>query len=282
MTTQIREKSTGLDLLYAGLGTVAGVAVVLTVQMLWQGYAGGAQDAAASITALTANSRLAQEAQVMGLPLVEGSKAYWYSARAGGVIAYLLLWMATMWGVMMSSKMVKGMLDATLVYGMHEFLPTLAMVFAALHAIVLMGDAYIGFSLVNLLVPFTATYRPMWTGLGSVALYLSIALIASFYLKNLVSRKVWRAFHFVTYLAFVLAMVHGIMAGTDTSNPVVRWMYILTGASLLFATLYRILMVRGEAAGKPAVAVARTTPVARRTRPVLADAPNEIQAEQVI
>ena len=282
MTTQVREKSTGLDLLYAGLGTVAGVAVVLTVQALWQGYAGGAQGAAASITALTANSGLAQEAQVMGLPLVAGSKAYWYSARAGGVIAYLLLWMATLWGVMMSSKMVKGMIDATLVYGMHEFLPTLAMVFAALHAIVLMGDAYIGFSLVNLLVPFTASYRPVWTGLGSVALYLSIALIASFYLKNLVSRKVWRAFHFVTYLAFVLAMVHGVMAGTDTSNPVVRWMYILTGASLLFATLYRILMVRGETTGKPAPAGARTTPVARRTQPVLADAPNEIQAERVV
>ena len=111
---------------------------------------------------------------------------------------------------------------------------------------------------------------------------MSIALIASFYLKNLVSRKVWRAFHFVTYLAFVLAMVHGVMAGTDTSNPVVRWMYILTGASLLFVTLYRILMVRGESAGKPAPAGAHTTPVARRTQPVLADAPNEIQAERVV
>ena len=60
MTTQIREKSTGLDLLYAGLGTVAGVAVVLTVQMLWQGYAGGAQDAAASITALSCRSSRGQ------------------------------------------------------------------------------------------------------------------------------------------------------------------------------------------------------------------------------
>ena len=279
MTTQVREQTTGLDLLYAGLGTAAGVAVVLTMQALWQNYVGGAQGAAAgaaeAVVTLAANTRLAQEAQVMGLPLVEGSKAYWYTARAGGLIAYLLLWLATMWGVMMSSKMAKGMIDATLLYGMHEFLPTLAMVFATLHAVVLMGDAYIGFSLVNLLVPFTTSYRPLWTGLGSVALYLSIALIASFYLKSLVSRKVWRAFHFVTYLAFGLALVHGVMAGTDTGNPVVRWMYILTGAALLFVTLYRILTVRGEAAAKPA-------PVTRPTRPVRTDAARTVQTEPVL
>lgn len=282
MTTQVRETSTSLDLLYAGLGAGAGVAAVLTIQALWQGYAGAAPGAAETITALTANSSLAQEAQLMGLPLVEGSKAYWYTARAGGVVAYLLLWLATLWGVMMSSKMAKGTIDATLLYGMHEFLPTLAMVFAALHAVVLLGDAYIGFNLVNLLVPFTTSYRPLWTGLGSVALYLSLALIASFYLKNLVSRKVWRAFHFVTYLAFGLALVHGIMAGTDTGNPVVRWMYILTGAALLFATLYRILMVRGEAAAKPAPAASRAEPAARRPRPVRADAPGAVQTEPVL
>lgn len=267
MTTQIRAKSTGMDLLYAGLGTVAGVAAVLAAQTLWQGHAPGLQTAAGSaaqtVAALGASSGLAREAQVMGLPLVAGSKAYWYVARAGGLIAYLLLWLATLWGVLMSSKMVKGKIDAALVYGMHEFLPMLALVFAGLHAAVLMGDAYIGFSLVDLLVPFAASYRPQWTGLGSLALYLSIALIASFYLKNLVSRKLWRAFHYTTYLAFSLAMVHGIMAGTDTSSPVVRWMYIVSGATLLFVTLYRILTAHSEAAEKAAKAAARPAPAAR-------------------
>jgi len=279
MTTQIRKQSSGLDILYAGLGTLAGVATVLTVQAIWQTYGG-----AAALQTLPADARLAQEAQVMGLPLAAGSKAYWYTARAGGLIAYLLLWLATMWGVMMSSKMLKGALDATLVYGMHEFLPTLAMVFAGLHAVVLLGDAYIGFSLVDLLVPFAASYRPLWTGLGSVALYLSIALIASFYLKNLVNRKVWRAFHFTSYLAFVLAMAHGIMAGSDTANPAVRWMYILTGAALLFVTLYRGLIARSEAAagaGKPAPA-ARPAQAQRPLRPARSVPQETVQSEPVL
>ena len=281
MGAQVRERSSGSDMLYAGLGTIAGVAVVLTLQTLWQRYAAGSSgavvSAAESLAALTVNTRLAQEAQTMGLPLVEGSKAYWYTARAGGFIAYLLLWLATVWGVLMSSKMVKGKIDATLMYGIHEFLPMLAMVFAGLHALVLMGDAYIGFSLVDLLVPFAASYRPLWTGLGSVALYLSLALIASFYLKSFVSRKVWRAFHYTAFLAFGLAMVHGLMAGSDAGNPVVRWMYILTGAALLFVTLYRILMARSEAAPT----TARTTP-ATAPRPARREVPTAVGSEPMV
>lgn len=242
MTTQI-SMSKQDDLFYTGLGIGAGVAVVLGVQALWSVTAG----LLAPVNALApATSLINNEAQAMGLPLVEGTKAFWYVARAGGLIAYMLLWLATLWGVLISSKMVKGWVDGTLLYNMHEFLPTLAMVFAAVHAVVLMGDAYIGFDLFDLLIPFRAPYRPIWTGLGSLSLYLSIALIASFYLRSVFSRRVWRLMHYLTYLAFGLALVHGLMAGTDATQPAVYWMYVATGATLLFATFYRVMTVKSS------------------------------------
>lgn len=238
MTTQITMSKQD-DLFFAGLGLGAGVAVVLGAQALW--------GVTASMLPQTgALNLLTSEAQAMGLPLAEGTKAFWYVARAGGILAYLLLWLATLWGVFISSKMVKGWIDATLLYNLHEFLPMLAMVFAVVHAAVLMGDAYIRFSLLDLLIPFRAPYRPLWTGLGSLALYLSIALIATFYLRNLISRRVWRALHYLTYLAFVLALVHGLMVGTDTTQPAVYWMYVATGGTLLFATIYRVLTIHGN------------------------------------
>lgn len=236
MTTEIT-MSKHDTLFFAGLGIGAGVAVALGVQAVWSVTA-GLLPPAGTLDVLTG------EAQAMGLPLVEGTKAFWYVARAGGILAYLLLWLATLWGVFISSKMVKGWIDATVLYNMHEFLPMLAMLFAVIHAAVLMGDAYIGFSLLDLLIPFRAPYRPLWTGLGSLALYLSAALIASFYLRTVVSRRVWRTFHYVTYLAFLLALVHGLMAGTDTTQPAVYGMYVATGATLLFATIYRVLTAR--------------------------------------
>jgi len=236
MTTQMTTSKQD-DLFFIGLGIGAGVALVFGVQALWS-----------IATAVTLPSSLAvavsSEAQTMGLTLARGTKAFWYVARAGGLLAYLLLWLATLWGVLISSKMVKGWVDGTMLYDMHEFLPMLAMVFAVVHAAVLLGDAYIGFDLFDLLIPFRAPYRPLWTGLGSLALYLSLALIASFYLRSLISRRMWRLLHYLTYLAFGLALIHGLLAGTDSSQPVVYAMYIATGATLLFATIYRVLTIQ--------------------------------------
>lgn len=264
MTTQITMSKQD-DLFFAGLGLGAGVAVVLGAQALW-GITAGMLPQTGALNMLTS------EAQAMGLPLAEGTKAFWYVARAGGILAYLLLWLATLWGVFISSKMVKGWIDATLLYNMHEFLPMLAMVFAVVHAAVLMGDAYIRFSLLDLLIPFRAPYRPLWTGLGSLALYLGIALIVTFYLRGLISRRVWRTLHYLTYLAFVLALVHGLMAGTDTTQPAVYWMYVATGGALLFATIYRILAISPRRQPAPsastAPSAARPRPTARRANPV--------------
>lgn len=257
MSAQMKLNSMG-SIFYAGLGTVtgvvAGVAAVMAGQWAWSAAFGADGRAVAQAAADSVSAVLSQETRTMGLPLVEGTKAFWYVAHAGGVLAYLLLWFATMWGIVVSSKMLKGVVDASLTFGLHEFFPMLAVFFAVLHSAVLLGDAYIDFGLTDVLVPFAASYRPLWTGLGTVALYLSVALIASFYLRSFVSRKVWRMFHYTSYLAVMLALVHGLQAGSDSSSSVMRWTYLLTGASLLFATVYRIL-----------TAHARTKPVARTT-----------------
>jgi DMSO/TMAO reductase YedYZ heme-binding membrane subunit len=232
------------NLFFIGLGVGVGAVIALGASALWT-TTGGLLDASQVTTPLLGYA--AREAQVMGLPVAEGTKVYWYLARAGGLIAYLLLWAATLWGVMMSGKTLKGRIDAALLYAMHEFLPILAMVFAVFHAVILLGDSYIRFDLFDLLVPFQAPYRPVWTGLGTLSLYLSLALIASFYIRSIISRRVWRLFHYTTYLAFILAMMHGVMAGTDASQPVVQWMYVLTGQTLLLVTLHRVLMARSGA-----------------------------------
>jgi predicted ferric reductase len=251
MTTQIKTETTATptlmstldNLFYVGLGVGAGIALALGVQAIWQV---GAELLAAGDLLTTSAALVGREAQTMGLPLADGSKAFWYMARAGGIIAYLLLWLATLWGVLISSKMVKGWIDGTLLYRMHEFLPLLAMIFAVVHALVLLGDTYIGFGWLDLLIPFRAPYRAVYTGFGSLALYLSIALIASFYMRTLISRRTWRLLHYLTYLAFGLALVHGVMTGADTRQPAVYWMYIVTGATLLFATFYRVLASQGS------------------------------------
>lgn len=184
---------------------------------------------------------LGEQAQVMDLPLQSGSQAYWYLARAGGVVAYILLWLATCWGIMMSSKFIKGLVSVPTAFSLHEFLPILGVVFAALHALVLLGDSYIGFDLWQLLVPFTSPYEPLWTGLGSLAFYLFLAIIGSSYLRKRIGQNVWRTFHYISYLAFLVALLHGVMAGSDSGTLGMRTLYLVTGGISLFLVYYRML-----------------------------------------
>ncbi len=184
---------------------------------------------------------LGDQARLMGLPLAAGSPAFWYLARAGGIVSYLLLWLATCWGILMSSKFFKGRGIVPVTFALHEFLPIMGVVFAALHAAVLLGDTYIGFSVWQLLVPFTSTYKPFWTGLGSLAFYLFLALLVSFYVRKQMGQKVWRAFHYTAYLAFVIALLHGLMAGSDSGSLTMRALYLATGGVSLFLVYYRTL-----------------------------------------
>ena len=184
---------------------------------------------------------VSDQARIMGLPLAADSQAYWYLARAGGVVAYILLWLATCWGIMMSSKVIKGIVSVPVAFALHEYLPILGVVLAALHALALLGDTYIGFTPWQLLIPFTSPYKPFWTGLGVLAFYLFVALIASFYMRKWIGQKTWRTFHYTAYLGFLISLLHGLMAGSDSDTTVMQIIYLVTGGIAIFMVLFRML-----------------------------------------
>ncbi|MCB0045546.1 MAG: ferric reductase-like transmembrane domain-containing protein [Caldilineaceae bacterium] len=252
MTTQTHSTRSP-DILIMLVGSLIGAIAVLTAATLLPTMA-LREPAALTAAGSAVTDTLRQEATIMALPLTEDTPAYWYMARAGGIVAYLLLWFATFWGVAMSGKLTKGALKPALLFGLHEFFPFLAVIFAAVHALVLLGDQYIHFQLRDLLLPFTASYKPVWTGLGTVSFYLSTALIASFYVRKRIGRRAWRAFHYLAYVAFVLALIHGLMEGSDSGHFAMHAVYLFTGASVLFATYYRIF------SAKPKGSKARTAP----------------------
>ena len=183
---------------------------------------------------------LGAEARLMGLPLAGQTSAYWYMARAGGVVAYLLMWLSTIWGLTLTTKFARRLIAAPIAYGLHEFLSILAVSFALLHSAVLLGDSYINFTIFHLAIPFIAPYKPLWTGLGTIGLYLTLALTGSFYIRKQIGQKIWRALHYLTFVAYLLALGHSLMAGTDSALPAIRLMYVGTGCSVLFLTYYRL------------------------------------------
>ncbi len=186
-----------------------------------------------------ARQTIVQETALMW-PAAAKTSAYWYLSRGAGLVSYMLLWATTAWGLLVSSKLVKGLIAAPFAASLHEFLSLTTLSFAAFHGLVLLGDRYINFSLINVVYPFAATYRPSWVGLGQMGFYLTAALVLSFYARKSVGPRTWRAVHYLAFPAYGLVLVHGMTSGTDTSALPVQAMYLATGTAIVFLVYYRL------------------------------------------
>ncbi len=173
----------------------------------------------------------------------EQAKAFWYLARSSGFVAYGLLWLSMMLGLMITNKMARLWPGGPVAFDLHQHASLLALVATLFHALILIGDSYISYTVVQLLVPFASEgYRPLWVGLGQVAFYVLAIVSLSYYVRQIIGRKVWRLLHFLTFSLFVLALVHGVTSGTDTDTFWAQALYWFSGGSVLLLTIYRVLI----------------------------------------
>ncbi len=169
-------------------------------------------------------------------------KVFWYLARVAGLVSYMLIWFSIALGLLVTNKFARVWPGGPLAVDLHQFTALLGLLFGLFHGIVLLGDQYVNFTPLQLLIPFsTASYRPSWVGLGQIAFYLMIPVTFSFYVRKRIGYNAWRSLHFASFAIYALTTVHGLLSGTDSTNPVVLGMYAATGASVFFLTIYRML-----------------------------------------
>ena len=170
----------------------------------------------------------------------------WYFTRAAAVAAYIFLALTVTLGLLRSmlrsgrarSPWLFWLSDET-----HQFLALLTTGFVVIHLLALLFDPLIPFSLANLLVPLNEPYRPVAAGLGVLSLYgLGLVLLTSWGRKRL-SHGTWRTLHFLSFPAFALVTLHGILAGTDTSQPWMLLLYLGAGALFAFLIILRFLVM---------------------------------------
>ncbi len=172
-------------------------------------------------------------------------KAYWYLSRASAVVAYALLWTSMASGLIITNKLARVWPGGPTAFDLHQFTSLMGLAFALFHALILMGDKYINYDLAQVLVPFNSTgYKPVWVGLGQIGFYLLVIVGLSFYVRKRLGNRMWRLIHYLSFLMFVLALLHGIFAGTDGAVLAIRVFYWATGASLLFLSIYRIFITK--------------------------------------
>jgi sulfoxide reductase heme-binding subunit YedZ len=184
------------------------------------------------------------------LAMAAGSPAFWFTSRAAGIVSYLVLWGSTAWGIMLSSKGVGGFRSGPLAFALHNITSWLALGFAMLHGLSLLGDTVVPFTAAGVLIPFAANYQTLLSGLGTLSLYLGVIVTAAFYWKKRIGYRAWRVIHAFSYLMFVLVTVHGIMLGTDSGTRIMQFVYLAATGSVLYLTLFRVLTI-GSDGSKP-------------------------------
>ncbi len=157
------------------------------------------------------------------------SSVTWAIASAGGFTAYILLSLAVILGLALSLQLQSPARWPRLVNSeMHNFLTLLSLIFIVIHVLAVWIDPYTKFGWSAILVPFVSTYRPLGMALGIVALYLGIAVGISTWIRPYIGYKVWRSFHIVTLGVFALAALHGMVAGSNSTNIWAVGMYVVS------------------------------------------------------
>jgi predicted ferric reductase len=152
----------------------------------------------------------------MVLALTTSASPLWYFARASGFVSLILLTLTVGLGLALALRWRSPRWPLFISDGLHRYLGTVLFVFLAIHAVTLWLDPFAKFSLADVLVPFSSTYRPLWMGLGISAAELSLALALSVHLRKWISYRAWRLMHYATYATFPMAMLHGLFAGSDS------------------------------------------------------------------
>jgi sulfoxide reductase heme-binding subunit YedZ len=197
---------------------------------------------------------------------LDSSQVFWFITRAAGLMAYLLFWLSTVWGLAVSSKIFDRLLNRPFTFDTHGYLSLLALGFIFIHVVVLLWDSYAPFSVLQLLVPFTSSYRPVAVGLGIISLYLTLLVTVSFYLRRRIGYKTSRLLHYFSFLAYIGATVHGILAGTDTPLFSTQLIYEESAVVVLLLTAYwvkQLVQHKLSGAGNGPEVVARSQAVNR-------------------
>lgn len=169
---------------------------------------------------------------------------YWYISRSSGIAAYFLLWSSVFMGLMITSRTATIWPGGPAAISVHQFASLFGLALVAIHALILIGDAFISYSFADVLIPFAGTqYEHFWVGIGQTAFYIGLFTALSWYARFRIGYSLWRRMHYLTFGMFTMALAHGVLVGTDTENAAVTMLYIVTGGAIAFMLFYRILAV---------------------------------------
>jgi sulfoxide reductase heme-binding subunit YedZ len=160
--------------------------------------------------------------------------AVWYLMRASGAVSLLLLTVVSALGIATVSRWRPGRVPRFVTLGLHRNISLLAVTFLFVHVITAIVDPDAAVRLAAVVIPMPSDTYGLWLALAALAFDLVVALVVTSMLRHRIAPRLWRGLHWAAYLAWPVALLHGVGMGTDAGS---LWMLAIDAACIaLFAT----------------------------------------------
>jgi sulfoxide reductase heme-binding subunit YedZ len=170
----------------------------------------------------------------------------WIVARSTGTAALVALVLSVLSGMALRSGALAWLSHNRGVRAVHDLVSVLWLPLAIAHVIALMLDPYAKIGFADLIIPFLVSYGSLAIGLGTISLQLIVVVLVSTWLRSSLTQQGWLAIHRLSYLAFVAAFAHGLLAGTDLAQPLLSALAWITAAVLAIVGFRRLTASRGR------------------------------------
>ena len=162
--------------------------------------------------------------------LAVSSPVIWYLSRASGIVTLVLFTVVMALGIMTATRVGGTQMPRFAVAELHRRISLLAAVFLAFHVATNVIDTYVNIGILAAIIPGASAYKTLWVAFGTVSLDLIAAVVVTSLLRQRISHDAWRAVHWLSYLAWPIALIHSIMVGTDVKY---LWMDAIVAACVL-------------------------------------------------
>ena len=169
-----------------------------------------------------------------------GGKAFWFLTRASGLVAIVLLSATIVLGVVASVGWTTARWPRFLSQDVHRNLSLLCLAFVGVHVVTTVADGYVPIGFLDTVLPFRSPYRPLYLGLGALCLDLLLAVLVTSALRHRIGYGSWRFVHWLAYLCWPIALIHGLGSGTDTPLPIVLAVEAACTVAVLAAFAWRL------------------------------------------
>lgn len=166
----------------------------------------------------------------------------WFLNRGTGIVLLVLMTLSVVLGILSARSRAGRGTPGFVRNVVHRNVALLSVAMLTVHVVSAVVDSYVDIRWWDAVVPWGGLYQPLWLGLGALAFDLLLAITLTSLLRTRLPHAAWRFVHWASYLAWAIAVVHGLGIGTDSDAT---WSVMITAGCVVAVALAVALRVGG-------------------------------------